>query len=261
MTYFAQPLLQELEAARAQASKESSTLKEFSREISTWNKAIAIVRRRQAELPSTQEDWQQVLDDAVAYRRLMAARVSGQHAAKSIDRQDLWDALIRLFGGGVKAVETTLCVIVVIEPFLCSIPCKNFGRAPSSTPDAETGPVKPKAHPWIGSTTSTVLIPDDDLKTKLDESMSAAVKQTNAWPSYKRRSMGMPSVRVSNPQPANGSDRLVENLAMLVRRMAYSLSLSDKGRKLAEQANDFLIRNGLQGSPLRSENEDKEPTP
>lgn len=36
-------------------------------------------------------------------------------------------------------------------------------------------------------------------------------------------------------------------------RMAHSLSLTDNGRKLAEQANDFLIRHGLQGSPLRNQ--------
>lgn len=48
-------------------------------------------------------------------------------------------------------------------------------------------------------------------------------------------------------------DWLIDNMAMLIRTLAYSLSKIEKYRKKAENANDFLIRHGLQGSPLRAD--------
>ncbi len=42
-------LIEKLEIARAQAERDPKKLGEFSREIGTWNRAIALVRQHQAE--------------------------------------------------------------------------------------------------------------------------------------------------------------------------------------------------------------------
>ena len=47
---------------------------------------------------------------------------------------------------------------------------------------------------------------------------------------------------------------LTEDLAALVRRMAYQLSKSVPGSSLAQDASDFLNRNGLNAHILREEN-------
>lgn len=51
-------------------------------------------------------------------------------------------------------------------------------------------------------------------------------------------------------------DQLLKNLSMLVIRLSHRLSLREDGKAMAAQAMDFLQRNGLQGSPLRTDIED-----
>lgn len=46
-------------------------------------------------------------------------------------------------------------------------------------------------------------------------------------------------------------ERVTDDLAALVRRLAHSLRKAAPGNDLPEKALDYLTRNGLQGSPLR----------
>ncbi len=55
-------------------------------------------------------------------------------------------------------------------------------------------------------------------------------------------------------EPVALSDRLLVNdLAMMVRRLAYRLNKADPGNSLSDAAKDYLVRAGLQGSPLRND--------
>lgn len=67
--------------------------------------------------------------------------------------------------------------------------------------------------------------------------------------SYKVWLAAREPVRKTKPDP------MVDNLAMLCRRLAHRLSKQPEGRGLAGQAMKFLIKHGLQGSPLRDDDE------
>ncbi len=61
------------------------------------------------------------------------------------------------------------------------------------------------------------------------------------------------AARAAPAQPVALSDRLLVNdLAMMVRRLAYRLNKADPGNSLSDVAKDYLVRAGLQGSPLRT---------
>jgi hypothetical protein len=62
---------------------------------------------------------------------------------------------------------------------------------------------------------------------------------------------------------AQAQQSLVPDLAMLVRRLSHALSGTglEYPRRAAESAMGFLIRHGLQGSPLRDATPPKEPPP
>lgn len=49
----------------------------------------------------------------------------------------------------------------------------------------------------------------------------------------------------------NARKKQVDDLAMLVRRLAHSLDKPSGNTLLAREAMDYLRRHGLQGSPLR----------
>lgn len=60
-----------------------------------------------------------------------------------------------------------------------------------------------------------------------------------------------PALAGSQVQAAG--DAVVDDLAMLVRRLVRSLEKANPGTDLAPQALDYLKRKGLQGSPLREQ--------
>lgn len=47
------------------------------------------------------------------------------------------------------------------------------------------------------------------------------------------------------------TEKIIDELAMLVRQLAHSLKKSKPDSKLPAKAVDYLVRHGLQGSPLR----------
>ena len=67
----------------------------------------------------------------------------------------------------------------------------------------------------------------------------------------------MPTSQQNEPQsePDNNRTVVVDDLSMLVRRLAHSLKKANPDNELASQALDYLRRKGL-NTPMREANKD-----
>lgn len=71
----------------------------------------------------------------------------------------------------------------------------------------------------------------------------------------KRTSMGMTSY-IEQRKDAESKNQQVQDMALLIRQLAYALNRHAPEHSLTFKAKDYLTRHGLQGSLLREEPED-----